>query len=151
MSLWDATTVPLLEKVASFTSLRHGVLAGNLANLDTPGYRARDLDVATFERELSAAVTKSRQPQTARTPTVGHIPPPILPPGVSPGELAERPSATWNAVEESMNGILYHDGTDMSLEKQATEIAKNQLLNTLALSIMNSQFRLMQTAVSERV
>jgi flagellar basal-body rod protein FlgB len=124
------------------------VLAGNIANLDTPGYRARDLDVASFERTLADAVTQSRQP--ARGPS--HVPPPILPPGVSPGELAEREEgANWDAVEESMHGILYHDGTDMSLEKQVTEITKNQLLHNLALSIMNSQFRLMQTAISERV
>ena len=41
-SMFDASTLPLLEQVVNFTEARHGVLAGNIANLDTPGYRTRE-------------------------------------------------------------------------------------------------------------
>jgi flagellar basal body rod protein FlgB len=37
------------------------------------------------------------------------------------------------------------------MEQQVTEIAKNQFMYNLAVAIMNSQFRLLQTAISERV
>ena len=42
------TTIPLLQEVASFAEARHHVLAGNIANVDTPGYRVRDLSPETF-------------------------------------------------------------------------------------------------------
>ena len=34
----------------AFTEARHSVLAGNVANLDTPGYKTRDLSVETFQK-----------------------------------------------------------------------------------------------------
>jgi len=37
------------------------------------------------------------------------------------------------------------------MEQQIAEIAKNQLMHNIAIAVMNSQFRLLQTAVSERV
>ena len=37
--LFESSTLPMLEQVVNFTEARHGVLAGNMANLDTPGYR----------------------------------------------------------------------------------------------------------------
>ena len=43
MGIFQSTTIPVLEQVVNFTEARHTVLAGNLANLHTPGYQARDL------------------------------------------------------------------------------------------------------------
>ena len=40
---------PVLEQVVNFTEARHGVLAGNIANLDTPGYKTRDLSPELFQ------------------------------------------------------------------------------------------------------
>ena len=50
-----------------------------------------------------------------------------------------------------MKSILYHDESDVSLEKQIAEIAKNQARHNMALGIMTHQFHLLQTAISERV
>ena len=54
-------------------------------------------------------------------------------------------------VRATLKEVLYHDGTDVSLENQANEMAKNQMLHNLAITIMTSQFRVLQTAISERV
>ena len=37
------------------------------------------------------------------------------------------------------------------MEQQAAEVAKNQYLHNLTVSIMTNQFRLLQAAISERV
>ncbi len=50
-----------------------------------------------------------------------------------------------------MKQILYHDGSDDSLEQQVTEIAKNLSMHNTATSILRSQFRTMQMAISESV
>ena len=48
-ALFQSTTIPALEQVVNFTEARHNVLAGNIANVDTPGYKARDLSVEDFQ------------------------------------------------------------------------------------------------------
>jgi len=53
----DATTLPGLDRLAQHLGYhveRQSVVAGNLANLDTPGYRARDV---TFSEALTTENT----------------------------------------------------------------------------------------------
>ena len=54
-------------------------------------------------------------------------------------------------VRDSLKDILYHDDSNVGMEKQVTEISKNQALHNLAITIMTSQYRLLQSAISERV
>ena len=58
--LFQSTTIPVLEQVVSFAQARHTVLAGNIANMDTPGYQARDLSVEDFQTRLKAAIAGAR-------------------------------------------------------------------------------------------
>ena len=37
--LFGSTTIPALGEVLNFTQSRHTVLAGNVVNVNTPGYR----------------------------------------------------------------------------------------------------------------
>src|SRR3989304_8216524 len=58
-TLFGTSSVPLLEQVVNFTEARHGVLAGNIANIDTPGYKTRDLSPELFHEKLKEAVEAS--------------------------------------------------------------------------------------------
>ena len=60
-SLFDSSTIPVLEQVVSFTQARHGVLAGNIANMDTPGYKTKQLDVAAFQQSLREAIVERKR------------------------------------------------------------------------------------------
>ncbi len=139
-SMLDSTTLPMLEQVVNFAQSRHGVLAGNIANIDTPGYKTRDLSPAKFQESLKEAL---EQRQAAPSPYVS-------PGAQSAGGKAERVDA-FRDVRESTKHVLYHDESDVSLESQITEIAKNQGMHNMAISLMASQFQLLQVAVSERV
>src|SRR2546422_8665333 len=46
----DASFFPALQQLLSWTSKRQQALAGNVANMDTPGYQAHDY---SFEQELA--------------------------------------------------------------------------------------------------
>ena len=48
-------------KVAAFAEARNAVLADNIANIDTAGYKTKDLSVAEFQQTLAAAIDESRQ------------------------------------------------------------------------------------------
>lgn len=133
--LFQSTTIPILEQVVQFSQARHTVLAGNLANLHTPGYQARDLSVEEFQTRLQRAIEARHQ----------------APSEASPGDFAT--SWTDMAAEAAQNpkSILFHDQSENAVELQVTEMVKNQLQHNLALAILGSQFRLLQTAISERV
>src|SRR5687768_12317792 len=121
---------PMISQ-ALFGSTTVPVLVGNLANLDTPGYRVRDLSPERFEANLKEAIA-ARDQQHA----------------MSYGD--DDPSARLAEASERTRGILYHDESNVSVEKQIAEINKNQSKHNLALAIMTSQFRLLEAAISER-
>ena len=50
--LLNQTAAPSLESVAGFHAARHRVLADNVANISTPGYRTKDLDEGAFRERL---------------------------------------------------------------------------------------------------
>jgi len=134
-SLFNNTTIPVLQEVLSFSEARHNVLAGNVANADTPDYQVRDLSVDTFQTRLKEAIAQ----QAARRE-------------YSMGDpVASQPGDEMRDVRESLKNILFLDGSNVSMEQQVSEVAKNQYLHNLTVSIMTSQFRLLQMAISERV
>ena len=54
-------------------------------------------------------------------------------------------------VRQTLTNVLYHDDTNIDLEKQVAEMTKNHLLHNFALTVMTDQFQLLQTEISERV
>lgn len=147
-----SSTLPVLEQVVQFTQARHGVLAGNIANLNTPGYKSRDLSPEAFKESLRDAVTSSRRAQSPGDAVV--LGP--LATGSDEGlmtlsSLDGGDSAAMPGVKEAMTTLVYHDQRDVSLESQVTEISKNQSQHNLAVTLMSAQFRLMRSAISETV
>jgi flagellar basal-body rod protein FlgB len=139
-SLFTESTLPALEQTVQFAERRHALLAGNVANADTPGYQQRDLSVEDFQRSLKEAVEAASREKSSgidndsapRTDGLSH-------------------QQAMKNVRESMKQILYHDGSDVGLESQVTEIAKNQSMHTTAVSVMRHQFNLLKMAISQSV
>tara|TARA_R110002073_G_scaffold217716_5_gene377922 strand:+ start:758 stop:1162 length:405 start_codon:yes stop_codon:yes gene_type:complete len=132
LGIFKSTTIPALEQSLTFSERRHELLAGNIANLDTPGYRSRDLDESEFQNALAESIQDSRR--TRPTDSIG---------AVTRDDIYAGPRA---ASEQ----VVFHDGSDVSLEGQITEIAKNQHLHGLAITTMRSQFSLLRAAITER-
>lgn len=159
--LFSSSTVPMLEQVVNFAQSRHGVLAGNIANLDTPGYKTRDLSPEEFQSRLRSAIETSRRPAMFQSPGGSSQSENFGPGlGLSPGGIQHVYSKTapskiqqnaFDDVSKSITSLLYHDGSDVSLEKQITEISKNHSQHNLAINLMSAQFRQIEAAISERV
>jgi flagellar basal-body rod protein FlgB len=132
--LFDSTNIPVLGEVLNFAQARHGVLAGNIANVNTPGYRTRDLSEGAFQQRLKDAISQARSGQP-----------------LSPGLASSQEGDPIRGVRASLENILYHDDTNIDLEKQVAEISKNQLLHNFALTVLTDQFALLESAISERV
>jgi flagellar basal-body rod protein FlgB len=134
-NLFDSTTIPVLGEVLNFSQARHTVLAGNIANVNTPGYRLRDLSQTAFQQQLKEAIALSRN--TAEP--------------MSPGLAASEHGGPLRQVRASLQNLLYHDDTNLDLEKQVAEMSKNHLLHNFALTVITDQFQLLETTISERV
>ena len=145
-SIFQSSTIPVLEQVVNFTEARHGVLAGNIANLDTPGYRTRDLSPALFQERLQQAIkTRHEPPAPTYSDSFG------VSTTYESDRRADRQLQAFRKVEESMKSILRHDDADVSMEQQINQIVKNQQQHSLAINIMSAQFRLLRAAITERV
>jgi flagellar basal-body rod protein FlgB len=138
-AMFGSSTIPVLEQVVNFAQSRHNVLAGNLANLDTPGYKVRDLSTDKFQARLKEALQARNQQSTYNASTA-----------VSSSELIHQRPSELEEVGKDVAGLLYHDESNVGLEQQIAEINKNQTRHNVALAIMNSQFRLLSAAISER-
>ncbi len=185
-ALVQSTSIPVLEQVVRFAQARHTVLAGNLANLHTPGYRVRDLSVEDFQSRLREALEARQASRAALSPGLNAGPPGLAATwpdlaGSSPGWADSAPGVTGTSpglaetspgltgispglprgtgeraiplaeVAQHSKSIVYHDQSNIATEEQITEMVKNQLQHNLAVALLASQFRLLQTAISERV
>ncbi|MCU0708029.1 MAG: flagellar basal body rod protein FlgB [Pirellula sp.] len=144
--MFTPSTTKALEETIAFAERRHAILAGNIANMDTPGYKSRDLSVQEFRSSLKEMMEAERKPQA--------VP--------SPGESSavrindrERTSLTreqaMKEVHDASTQILYHDGSNDNLETQITEIAKNQTMHSTAVALLKSQYRTLQMAIAGNV
>jgi len=117
--------ISLAERRLLWLDRRQGVLAQNIANADTPGYRPQD--VAPFARLLADAAG----PDLAIT-----NPRHIAPQG---GALRGRVDRT--AVERTPNG------NGVSLDEQALRIAETDTQHNLAMGLHRKYLALFRTAL----
>jgi flagellar basal-body rod protein FlgB len=120
---------PLLEQMLRFTEQRHKLLAENVVNVSTPGYRQKDLSVEKFQHLLAERVeTRSR---------------------------AARGSVGFDDigvdVEKPNRGILFHDGNNRSMEQLMSDEAKNAMMHNMVVELLRKQFSALESALRERV
>ena len=144
--MFSNPTLKSLEQTVSFTERRHAILAGNVANTDTPGYQSKDLSVDTFQKSLRDAIQAGRRERDMspglRLSLFGSPNHATMP------SFADAKKVAMENVHDSMKQIVYHDGSNDSLEMQVTQISKNQSMHTMAIAMMKSQFRQLQMAIT---
>lgn len=133
-SIVDGTTIPLLEKIAAFGERRNVVLAGNVANIDTPNYKRRDLPVQDFERALREAIHagSDRSDRTSAGPA-----------GLAPQLFQPR--------EAGSPSLTFQDNSDRSIEREMMEMTKNLSMQSFAITLLTTQMSMLQAAIREQV
>ncbi len=108
----------LMSKALDYRAARQDLIAGNIANEDTPFYRPRDI---RFEETLQAEAKKIfNEPQVKRL------------------ELAQTNGAHFSSAQEetSSQAQLYYrdghlarnDGNSVDLDVETTEMTKNSMM-----------------------
>src|SRR5438477_8977874 len=112
--LLNEGNAPLLEQMLRFTAERHRLLAENVANIDTPLYRQKDLSTEKFQAQL-----RERMEQRATAP-----------PGSVAFDNVEMES------ESPTRNILFHDGNNRSIEQLMSDSAKNALMHNMIVELL---------------
>jgi flagellar basal-body rod protein FlgB len=122
-----------LEQGLGYATRRHEVLTQNIANVETPGYKARDL---VFASELRASLAAEPDAEGARR--------------------ARSLEATLPDAASAPRVVLAHDappalnGNDVNLDRQMSRLAENTLFHQTLVQLLASQFNTLKQAVSGR-
>ena len=118
------------ENLMNLRSKRQDIIAANVANADTPMYKARRLN---FEDQLAESLPRPGDLGMARTST-GHMPMPFFEP--SSGELQETESP-----------IPKGDRNSVDLEQEMARQTANQLLYNYAIQSFSSQVNTLKMVI----
>jgi flagellar basal-body rod protein FlgB len=144
----NSTTVPLLEQVVRFTEQRQKLLTGNIANIDTVGYKSRDLPVKKFQQALQDAIS-GREKQQATTGSLSSMSPSSS--GQQSGGVDRYfPKELFEAKVADAQNITFQDGNNRSVERAMMEMRKNAAKQRFAIEVITSQLNMLQAVISER-
>jgi flagellar basal-body rod protein FlgB len=122
---------PMTEALSRFLDVnvaRHKLIASNLANIDTPGYRTRDLD---FRAELVRADLGS---------------------GVGSefdSEGASLSYVSYAPVARPVRGLIERpDGNNVSVERESLLMAETQMKFNLGVQLLKDEFHTISQAIN---
>ncbi len=124
------------QQALSLMSRRQDILASNIANADTPGYQARDID---FSKQLKNVMRQQAQqsgPLALSLTSGSHIP------GVAPKmddrqllyRIPDQPSA---------------DGNTVDMDRERVNFADNNVKYQSSLTILSTQIKNMMSVINQ--
>jgi flagellar basal-body rod protein FlgB len=112
--IFDIGSNQVIKKVLDYSAARQRVIANNIANVETPGFKAKDV---SFEEEFMNAL-KSNDVERA---------------------LEIQPS-----VYETDNISLRNDGNNVDLEKEVVSLEKNRSTFDIFGEILKRNYRMIR-------
>ena len=128
------------QQALALRSFRQQLLASNIANADTPGYKARDID---FASALKAAVGGESQGSGPTQTAPGHMA------GNAAGNAAENSSGLISERQ-----VLYRtpsqpsvDGNTVEMDNERVQFADNAVRMEASLTFLNGQIKSLLAAI----
>jgi len=126
------------ETALSLRSQRQELLASNIANADTPNYKARDID---FASALQGAMSGNKAGGAIATTNTGH-----MARGGAPGDtLANGTPVLYRGVTQ---GAV--DGNTVDMDVERNQFADNALRYEVGIQMINSQIKGLLTALQSQ-
>ncbi len=111
-----------LEQLIRYTNIRHGVLASNIANADTPQYKAKDIKFRQeLENELLLTTTSAKHINTSGNNFKA--------------ELVTKEAETWE------------DKNNVEIDMEVAKITENAMLFQAGISLLQSRIRMYKNAL----
>lgn len=138
--LLSSKTTDALALTVQFAERRQEVLAENIANIDTPNYTTKRVDVSDFQSALRSAMDTHDSRNKA------------------PLELRGRAVSTdsdgglhVDIEHEPPPNILFHDGTNARLEDLMADAASNNLLHEFSVNLLQTRLDGLLNAIRGRI
>jgi flagellar basal-body rod protein FlgB len=131
MSMIETPTMAGLSRFLDVDVARYKLIAANMANVDTPGYRTRDLD---FRAELARA--------GAQAGSYGE--------NLSYTSYSFSPSSSsYTPVARPVRGLLERpDGNNVSVERESLLLADAQMKYSLGVQLLKDEFHTVSQAIN---
>lgn len=126
-------TIDILQKSLDLRAQKQQVIAGNIANAETPGYSARKL---SFEANLRRAISSPEM--AGRKTNAKHFP--IGSSGIS---------AVQGTITKQLSQDPYGDGNSVSVDDEMFDLAENQILFEAASQIIKKKFSMLKFAAGD--
>lgn len=121
-------TINTLQKSLNYASVKNQTISSNIANVDTPNYKAKDVvfkDV--LQQELAGSlIAKRTHPK--------HIP------------FENDNNSTIKTIQRN-NTVYNHNGNNVDIDKEMSELAQNQIYYQSLVDRLNGKFNSLQTVI----
>ncbi|WP_152656401.1 flagellar basal body rod protein FlgB [Oceanobacillus sp. CFH 90083] len=126
MNLFSGT-ISHLENSIQYASAKNNVISNNISNADTPNYKAEKVNFrSALENEMDGL--------QARTTNERHL---------NFGSAGDRPYRIVKDTSTTYN----HNGNNVDIDKEMSELAKNQIYYNSLIDRMNGKFSSLQSVI----
>lgn len=112
--------VDLIGKALSVRAFYHKLVSGNIANSQTPGYKAKNID---FRTELDKRATSTGR--------------------------ASQDNKDYKVMENEAEGFVKLDGNTVELETETVRLTENQLMYQALVQLASKRFSMMKYVIGE--
>lgn len=127
MNLFDGTIDTLTDSL-NYSSTKNRAIANNIANVDTPDYKAKQVN---FKNVLNKTLTDS-------TPTKK----------TQPQHIDFKNDVNENYTISSKGNTVYnHNGNNVDMDKEMSDLAENQIYYQVVVDRLNGKFSDLQSVL----
>ncbi len=128
MSLFG-NTISVLSQSLDYASLKNQTISNNIANVDTSNYKAKDVSFKNVLNEVTSSFEAKR----------------TNPKHIAFGDNNKNWSS-FHTVEKG-NTTYNHNGNNVDIDKEMTDLAKNQIYYQALVDRLNGKFNSLQTVI----
>jgi flagellar basal-body rod protein FlgB len=119
-------TIRMLEQGLDYAALREKVIANNIANVDTPNYKAKDV---RFKAELDRAMHSLEAKRT------------------NPKHLSFHSMNEKFTVATRGNLVYNHNGNNVDIDQEMSYLAENQIYYNALIERLNGKLTTLKTVI----
>ena len=128
-----ADTLPILERAMDLRAARHNLIVSNIANMDTPGYKAFDLAVEEALERMSETSGELEKTHPRHMPYADNL------------ALDIRPEPV-PAPEFSLRG----DGNTVDIDREMTKLSENGITYQALARLVSREFQIISKTIEGR-
>ncbi len=139
--MFDKGPIGGLEQAAQFARKRQEVISQNIANVETPDYRTKELPVTEFEDALNDAFQRMED-RNVRVFKMDES-----------DDVVRNSSSSLITPREARGeqaGILRHDRNNVSIDREMSKLSQNRMFHENTMNFLRHKFDLIEQAITEQ-